>query len=159
MVKKFNLFDIFVVVLVIVCAFVVYNIIIEKENPIVVTAVQQDVNFVLEIKSADEELVNSISVGDVLYSTSNDNLVGTITALDYMSSDEITVNSLSGEYSKGIYKGKQNVMISVKAVADSVNDKHIILAEDKLKVGSMIYVYGNNYAISGYVVKMDRVVD
>lgn len=157
--KKFNLFDVFVILLVLLCAFVAYKVVIKEDAPITVNAVQQDINFVFEIKSADEELVNSISVGDVLYSTSNDNLVGTITALDYMSSDEITVNSLSGEYSKGIYKGKQNVMVSVKAVADSVDDKHIILAEDKLKVGSMIYVYGNNYAISGYVVKMDRLVD
>lgn len=157
--KKFNLFDIVVVLLIIVCAFVAYKVVIKDDTPITVNAVQQDVDFVFEIKSAEQELVNSIAMGDVLYSTSNDELVGTITGLEFSATDEITVNSLTGEYSKDVYEGKQNILISVKGVADSIDDKHIIIAENKLKIGSMIYLYGNNYAISGYVVKINRVVD
>lgn len=157
--KKFNLFDIVVVLLIIVCAFVAYKVVIKDDTPITVNAVQQDVDFVFEIKSAEQELVNSIAMGDALYSTSNDELVGTITGLEFSATDEITVNSLTGEYSKDVYEGKQNILISVKGVADSIDDKHIIIAENKLKIGSMIYLYGNNYAISGYVVKINRVVD
>lgn len=157
--KKFNLFDIVVVLLIIVCAFVAYKVVIKDDTPITVNAVQRDVDFVFEIKSAEQELVNSIAMGDALYSTSNDELVGTITGLEFSATDEITVNSLTGEYSKDVYEGKQNILISVKGVADSIDDKHIIIAENKLKIGSMIYLYGNNYAISGYVVKINRVVD
>lgn len=157
--KKFNLFDIVVVLLIIVCAFVAYKVVIKDDTPITVNAVQRDVDFVFEIKSAEQELVNSITMGDALYSTSNDELVGTITGLEFSATDEITVNSLTGEYSKDVYEGKQNILISVKGVADSIDDKHIIIAENKLKIGSMIYLYGNNYAISGYVVKINRVVD
>lgn len=157
--KKFNLFDIVVVLLIIVCAFVAYKVVIKDDTPITVNAVQRDVDFVFEIKSAEQELVNSIAIGDALYSTSNDELVGTITGLEFSATDEITVNSLTGEYSKDVYEGKQNILISVKGVADSIDDKHIIIAENKLKIGSMIYLYGNNYAISGYVVKINRVVD
>ena len=157
--KKFNLFDIVVVFLIIVCAFVAYKVVIKDDTSITVNAVQRDVDFVFEIKSAEQELVNSIAMGDALYSTSNDELVGTITGLEFSATDEITVNSLTGEYSKDVYEGKQNILISVKGVADSIDDKHIIIAENKLKIGSMIYLYGNNYAISGYVVKINRVVD
>ena len=47
--KKFNLFDVFVILLVIVCAFVAYKVVIKEDAPITVNAVQQDINFVFEI--------------------------------------------------------------------------------------------------------------
>lgn len=154
--KKFGIFDIVIILLVICAIFFAYKIVLGDK---IVDKVREQVTFTVEIKGADEDLVLAMQPGDVVYNSVNDILLGTVVNVETKEATEITTNLNKGEFKIDNYENQKHVYLTIYGNADSVDNKHIKLAEKELKVGTDISVESDKYVSSGYIVEIDRLED
>lgn len=154
--KKFGIFDIVIILLVICAIFFAYKIVLGDK---IVDKVREQVTFTVEIKGAEEELVLAMQPGDIVYNSTNDILLGEVVNVETKEATEITTNLNKGEFKVDNYKNQKHAYLTIHGYADSVDNKHIKLAEKKLKVGTDISVESDKYVSSGYIVEIDRLED
>ena len=153
--SKFGIFDIIIIVLVICMGLIGFKVISGKS---VSNTPKQEVAFTIELRGAEKELVDAIEKGDVIYNNSNNAVYGSIQGITIEPATELVTDLNLGEYKIHTYDELYDVYIDLKGIADSVSDKHITVAEEQLKIGSLAYISSNKFASSGYVVKIEREV-
>ena len=153
--SKFGILDIFIILMVICLLFVGIKV-LSGQNPAPTVQENEEIAFTIEIKTADENLKNSIKKNDIIYNSKNDITYGTITDITVVQATEITANVNSAEYITTTYDDKYDIYLSIKGNPESITDKHITIAEEKLKIGSLTHIESNNYVASGYVVEIER---
>ena len=154
--KKFGIFDIIIVLLLICAMFFAYKIVLGDK---IVDKEREQVTFTVEVKCAEEDLVLAMKQGDIVYNSINDIMLGKVVNVETKDATEITTNSNKGVFKVDNYENQKHVYLTIHGYADSVNDKHIILAEKELKVGTDISVESAKYVSSGYIVEIDRLED
>lgn len=150
---KFGILDILIIIIVCCLFFVGIKVLSGQSTT---PQEKEEISYTIEIKTADEKLKDSINKNDIIYNSKNDILYGKITDIKVIPSTELTVNTSSAEYQLKTYDDKYDIYISIKGNADSITDKHITIAEEKLKIGSLTHISSNDYVASGYVVGIER---
>ena len=150
---KFGILDILIIA--IVCILLVIGVkVLSGQSPVVEE--KHEIAFTLEIKTADKNLVELIKENDVIYNSKNKSTYGKIKNVKVVPATEITADINSGEYQMNTYDDKFDIYIDIVGNADSITDKHITIAEEKLKIGSLTHVSSKDYVASGYIVEIER---
>lgn len=152
--KKFGILDLIIIIIVIIMGFVGFKVISGKSA---VPTEKQEISYTLEIRGAEKSLVDSIQKDNVLYNSTNNSVYGTITNVSVQPAAEITTDINSGNLKLFTYEDKYDIYIDIKGYADNIDDKNITIAEEKLKIGSLAYVFSSKYTGTGYIVKIDRI--
>lgn len=151
--NKFGILDVLIILMLVVLTIVGTKMVLGNKT---VTTTNQEISFTIEIKSVEEELLDKIKENDFIYNSSNDILYGEVTNIEIKPSTEIVANLTKGEYTTHTYSELKDVYLTIKGTADSISDKHITIAENEIKIGSLAHISGTDYVSSGYIVKMDR---
>lgn len=152
---KFGILDILIIA--IVCVLLVIGVkVLSGQTPVTVAEEKPEIEFTLEIKTADKILVEQIKENDIIYNGKNKATFGKITNIKVVPATEITADINSGKYKMNTYDDKFDIYIDIIGNADSITDKHITIAEEKLKIGSLIHISSKDYVASGYIVEIER---
>ena len=151
--KKIGILDVIIVMIVIIMGFIGFKVLSGQSAA---PTEKQEISYTLEIRGAEKSLVEAIQENDVLYNSTNNSAYGVITNVAVEPATEITTDINAGELKLFTYNDKYDIYIDITGQADSIDDKNITIAEEKLKVGSMAYITSAKYTGSGYIVKIDR---
>jgi hypothetical protein len=152
--NKFGILDVLIILVVIVLA--VIGIKVLSGQNLVATTPTEKVTFTVEIKGAEEDLVSAIKEGDIIYNSSKNKVFGTISNVSSQSSTEITNNIYTGEFLTHTYDDKYDIHIEIIGTAEEIDEKNITVAEEKLKIGSLVYISSDKFASSGYVIELKK---
>ena len=150
---KFGLFDIVIIILVICMGLVGFKVLSGKS---VSTVPKEEIAFTIELRDAEKNLVNSIQEGDIIYNNSNNSVYGIVQGITIKPATELITDLNSGKYKIHTYEDLYDVYIDLKGTVDDKTEKHITVAEEKLKIGTLAYISSDKFVSSGYVVKIDR---
>ena len=147
--KKFNLFDILIILAVIAACFLGYKFLSDKSAT---SGNVPEVSYVVEIKRQDESYQNLVKKGDVIKDAIKGGHLGTVTDFSWEPCTEIIEARETGEYVKSEIPGKFNYYITITGTPTTYSDSKILFASQKVRVGEQLYLRSKNYSGYGFVV-------
>ena len=151
--RKFNIFDVLIIVVLIAVAAVGYKM-LSKTSEETVESVS-DVTFTVEITNCENDLKNQIQPGDDIYDSKKGGYYGKVVDVYSKPSTSTVANTEDGNYELIEYQNRENVYITIKGTPTSMTDANIQFASQKVKVGTMAYLKSKNYVGYGYVIDLD----
>ncbi len=151
--RKFNIFDVIIIALVIVVAAVGYKMLASTGENAVVSV--SEVSFTVEIANCENNLASKISVGDNVYDSVKGGYYGTVQKVETKPSTSVVSNTASGSYEMVEYPNRNNVYVTIKGTPTSMTEGNIQFASQKVKVGTVAYLKSANYVGYGYVIDID----
>lgn len=153
--KKFNVFDV-IIILVIIAAFFVGSRILGLGTRLGVGADAAKVTFAVEVRDARKELFTQMQIGDTVNIS--------LDSVDYATVTEISTpepslvqgfDSIEGKY-KFTAPDDSKYTAFVALEADGYQDESsVYVGSSVVKVGQLVYVKGKGYSGRGYVIKLD----
>lgn len=148
---KFNFVDVIIILLVAVAFVVGYNMI---NNNVTAPDDAPEVYFTVEVRAVPETYKDMFAKGDIVNDAIKGDVFGEIVDIKTAPTTDIGVDGEKGEFVISEYEGVENVYITIKGTPTSV-DTDIIIAQQEIKVGNMVYFKKPGCVGSGYVVEMD----
>lgn len=148
---KFNYVDI-IIILLVAAAFVVGYKFINKT--FTHTAETPDVSFTVEVKSVPEDYEEMFAEGDEVRDAVKGDVLGKITDISSKPATDVSPDSVSGQYRVSEYPDREDVYITIEGTPSSYG-ANIIIAQQEIKVGNMIYFKKPGAVGRGYIVAMD----
>lgn len=155
--RKFNFFDVIIILLILAAAFIGYKM-LNKTTEQAVSKVSE-ITFTVEINNCENDLAEKIKEGDMIYDSIKGGYYGEVIKVEHKPATNIVADSQNGEFKKVEYNdagGKRdNVYITIKGTPTSMNDEHIMFASQKVKIGEFAYLKASGYVAFGYVIDID----
>ena len=149
---KFNLFDVFIILAVVVVCYLGFKFLSDKSAT---TSNVPDVSYVVEIKRQDESYQNQVKIGDEIKDAIKGGYYGKVTDFRYEPCTDTFEVSSNGEFLKKELPGKYNYYITITGTPTTYTDSKILFASQEVRVGEKIYIKNKNYVGEGYVVDID----
>ena len=155
--KKFNLFDIIIIAVVIFALFVGCMVFVKTANNS--TQSNEEITFTVEIKGNSNNLKDVVKVGDKVYDSVKGGYYGVVEKVETKPSTVIVADTESGEYKLAQYDHpdgiRDDVYITLRGTPTSMTEEHIQFASQKIKIGNFAYLKSENFVAYGYVVGID----
>lgn len=149
--KKFNLFDVLIILVVIAACILGYKFLSDKSAT---GGNVPEVSYVVEIKRQDESYQSLVKKGDEIKDAIKGGHLGTVTDFSRKPCSEIIEARDSGDYVKSEIPGKYDYYITITGTPTTYSDSKILFASQKVRVGEQIYIRSKNYSGYGFVVDM-----
>ena len=155
-VKKINLLDAVVILIVIVACLFGYKY-ISKQQTEVITGNSNSVEYVIRTMESIPESYNMIEEGTVIYDSLKNYQIGTVIKKEVVPTQKYDINLSDGTYEQTELPMEETVdiILTIKANA-SITDQNISIGDYIIKVGKEVYVKGKGYAGKGYIVSINR---
>lgn len=147
---KFNFVD--VIIILAVVAMFVFGINFVKKG---VTTSQQypKISFTVEIKCMPEDYDEKFKIGDKICDSVKGDTFGVVTNITSKPATDLVEKSDEGVYSIAEYKNREDVYITIEGTPTQYG-ADVIIAQQKIKVGEMLYIKNIGTVGRGYVVEM-----
>ena len=152
-IKKINVLDIFIVLVVIVACIVGYSF-IKKEDATTISNTQKVV-YKIRTNESLENIYDMIEENTTIYDSLKNYNIGTIVAKEYEQSIKYGVNQAEKKMIPSILEDKIDVILTIEANA-TITDRTISIGDYQLKVGNEAYIRGKGYAAAGYIISIER---
>ena len=148
---KFNYVDVIIIILVAAVFVFGYKFINKSSGN---TSDVPDVAFTVEVKNMDFDYKNHFAEGDEIFDAVKGGPLGVVTDVEATAATELITDTASGQYHIGKYSDKETVLITIKGTPTSFG-KDIMIGQQKIKIGEMVYIKKAGCVGRGYVVKME----
>lgn len=148
---KFNYVDV-IIILMVVLVFVAGFKFVKKG--VTSSDVLPAVSFTVEIKSVPEEYKTNFEIGDKIRDAVKGDTLGVVTKVESKPSSNLEISSDDGTYKISEYAGREDVYITIKGTPTSYG-ANVIIAQQEIKVGKMIYIKKPGCVGRGYIVEME----
>ncbi len=147
---KFNFVDVIIILLVV--AVFVFGISFVKKG---VTTGEQypKVSFTVEVKCMPEDYDTKFKIGDKIRDAVKGDTLGVVTAITSKPATDLVENSANGEYRIAEYENREDVYITIEGTPTSYG-ADVVIGQQKIKVGEMVYIKNIGTVGRGYVVEM-----
>ena len=152
--KKFNIFDIIILIVVACLCLVGYSVFEGKRDNENINA-GQTVEFTVELKKCEKSVIDAISEGDTIYASLKGCYYGTVSGVEYKPATELVMDAQNGKFVNSSYEGLYDAYISISGEAQSVSDQHIMMGNQKIKVGLQSFLKSSKYVGTGYIVDVE----
>lgn len=151
--KKINLLDIFIILIVFLAFLIGYKFINTTEN--VVTSSTEKVIYQIKTSETIEEVYDVIEVGTPIYDGQKNYCIGTVIDKQYEKSIGYASNMKDGKYVATELEDYVDIILTIEANAE-FSEQNISVGEFEVKVGTETYLKGKGYAMVGYVISIER---
>lgn len=155
--KKFNLFDIIIIVAVVFALASAY-VMFDKTSGTSAGSNTQ-ITFTVEVKNNGNNLKDSVKIGDKVYDSIKGGYYGEVVDVQSNPASVIVADTQNGEYKLKEYNHpddmREDVYITIKGTPTSMTEENIQFANQKVKIGSYAYLESANFVAYGYVVGID----
>lgn len=151
--KKINLLDVFIILVVLIVCLVGYKFI--KGNDNLVNTSTDKIIYQVRTSETLDEVYDMIEISTPIYESRKNYCIGTV--IDKQSEKTVRqgINIETGEYVTTEIDGRSDIILTIEADAEK-GIQDIMIQDFELKVGSEAYVKGKGYAAIGYVVSIER---
>jgi len=154
--KKFNILDLFIVLIIVVVGIVGVRILLKASGASNTQKTEKvsKVIFTVEESSATKEIVNAIKVGDEVSIGVNQIDSCIVTDVNYEPADENVFDGTTGAYKKVKIPEQYRLKVTCEAKA-TVTDMEIKVGETAIRVGTWFGLRGKGYAVTGYIIESE----
>lgn len=152
-IKKINVLDIFIILIVVIACILGYSFI--KKDEVVINDNIQKVVYKIRTNESLPQMYEMIEENTTLYDSLKNYNIGTIISKEYEKTTRYGVNQEERKVVPTIVDDKIDVILTVEANA-TVTDKKITVGDYELKVGNEAYIRGKGYAAAGYIISIER---
>ena len=100
-------------------------------------------------------MIDAISEGDTIYDSLKGGYYGTVSGVEYKPATELVMDAQNGKFVNSSYEGLYDAYISISGEAQSVSDQHIMMGNQKIKVGLQSFLKSSKYVGTGYIVDVE----
>ena len=151
--KKINLLDIFIILIVLMACTVGYKFIKGTDN--VITSSTNKIIYQVRTSETLDEVYDMVEVGTPIYESRKNYYIGTIIDKQSEKSVRYAMNTETGEYVASEIDGCTDIILTIEADAQK-GLQNIMIQDFELKVGSEAFIKGKGYAALGYVISIER---
>jgi len=148
---RFNYVDVIIILLVVVVFVAGFMFV---KSGVRSTTVLPEVSFTVEQKQVPENYKDMFSVGDKIYDAIKGDTLGYVTSVEASPATNLVTSANDGTHKIAEYEGKEDVYITIKGTPSSM-EPGVIIAQQKIRVGEMIYIKKPGCVGRGYIVKME----
>lgn len=148
---KFNFVDAIIIILVL--AVFVLGVSFVKKG-VSSTVKLPEVSFTMEVKEAPEGYKDNFAVGDKIRDAVKGDKFGVVTEIKAVPASNVSENSENGTYVVSEYEGREDVYITIKGTPAAI-EPDVMMAQQKVKIGKMVYIKNNKAVGRGFVVAME----
>ena len=152
--KKINLLDVFIILIVLVACAVGYKF-IKKTDNVITDDPTTKVVYQVRTNETIENVYDMIEVGTPVYESRKNYCIGKIIDKTSEPSVRYAANMDNAEYVATEMNGYKDIILTIEANADK-GSQNIMIQDYKLKVGGEAYIKGKGYAVLGYVISIER---
>lgn len=152
---KLNIIDLVIIILLFVIAVFGY-ILLKGGNTSLVNSNQKEYVFTIQIQKANKNILSKIDIGDKIYDNENNKYIGEVIEKEEKEYKEVTNNYEKNTYEYATNDKYINIDIKLKSNLQDKGSSLTTSDDYKIKVGKNIYVRGNDYAGSGYIIDIER---
>ena len=157
---KRNIFGLFSILdLIIISAFVlvllVCYIVMTSNNNKIINPRNTKITYTIVVPEIEQSVVDSVSIGDVLYDVRNNTEIGSIVNINVENSYIYVYNYEEKLYHKNIIKDKFNLHIQIESVVDE-SESTLLINDLDIKSGSSIEFKSKEYSIAGKILNISR---
>lgn len=152
--KKINLLDVFIILVVLVACAVGYKF-IKKTDNVITDDPTTKVVYQVRTNETIENVYDMIEVGTPVYESRKNYCIGKIIDKTSEPSIRYAANMDNAEYVATEMDGYKDIILTIEASADK-GSQNIMIQDYKLKVGGEAYIKGKGYAVLGYVISIER---
>ena len=152
---KLNILDLIIIILILVVGILGY-VFLKSGNTSLVNNNQKEYIFTIQIQKANKNILSKIELGDKIYDNENNKYLGEV-----ISKEEKEYREETSNYENNIYEYATNdkyINVNIKLKNNLQDNGNSLTTNDdyKIKVGKNVYVRGNDYAGSGYIISIER---
>ncbi|MBQ9313865.1 MAG: DUF4330 family protein [Clostridia bacterium] len=155
-IKKINVLDAVIILVVIVACVFGYSYINKKET---VIAPRNTTKIVYQVRTNESfpETYDMIAEGTVLYDSIKNYPIGIVSKKEILSSERSELNLTNGTYELTELPREDYIDILLTVEADAYyTDQNIFVGDYIVKVGKEAFIKGKGYAGTGYIVSIER---
>lgn len=152
---KFNIIDLLIIVCIIAIGIFVY-IFFNGKTYNLTTLNQTESNFTIQLQRVGKGIYNKINIGDKIYDNETNTYIGEVVAKEQKEYREIVSNYEESKYEYALNERYININIQLKNSLQDKGDSLVTSDDYKIKVGKEVYLRGNDYAGSGYIILIGR---
>lgn len=153
---RFNVIDALVILLIIALALGAAYFIISSQDTRQISHYNKQVIYTVRISGVSEEYLGRFSEQDEVFDSKTFSSIGTITEITsehtVSNSDKAVMND-DGSYTvkQGEYEDRYDIYLTISATAD-IDDRDVIYVGDqRIAVGTCVYLRCNNFAATTYI--------
>lgn len=152
--KKINLLDVFIILVVLVACVIGYKFINKNDNVAVDDPITKII-YQVRTNETIENVYDMIEVGTLVYESRKNYCIGKIIEKTSEPSIRYAANIENAEYVPTEIEGHKDIILTIEANADK-GTQNIMIQDYELKVGGEAYIKGKGYAVLGYVISIER---
>lgn len=155
-VKKINLLDAVIILVVIIACLFGYKFISNKQTE-TFSGNSNKVEYVIRTMESMPEAFKMIEEGTTIYDSLKNYQIGTVTKKELVPTEKYEINLSDGTYEKTELPMEETVdmVLTIEANA-KITDQNILIGDYIIKVGKEVFVKGRGYAGKGYIVSITR---
>lgn len=151
--KKFNVLDIFIIIIILLACIFGYSY-INKDNGIIANNTQK-VTYQIKTSESIPQVYDAIENQTIIYDSLKNINIGTIIEKENTPTVKYGTNKKENKIVETEIDGKVDITLTIEADA-VVTEKSITINGYEIKVGNEAYIKGKGYAGKGYIVSIER---
>lgn len=148
---RFNFVDVIIILLIVAMFFVGYKII---NRNFTTTTDAPEVYFTVEVKAMPETYKDMFEEGDVVRDAIKGDTLGEVVSVESKTATDLYMDGENGAFVVSEYDGVEDVYVTIKGTPTSVG-ANVVIAQQEIKVGNMMYFKKPGCVGKGYIVKME----
>ena len=152
--RKFNLFDGFIILVIIAAIVVLFAV--NRNQETTETEVGDTLRYLLEFGSITPETAELFHEGDTLYISATKEKIGTVTSVEILASAKQAIDYDTGRFVQSLEENKVAVHVWVEASVTETDTALLIENTTSMKAGLAYGVWGPGYSGAGYVLTIER---
>ncbi len=134
----FNLIDFLIVLTAIALVFALINYFLHNNN-IFSSKNNSNINFVLKLDNVSKDFHGNIKIGDTVYDSKTEQIMGVITRLEYNDCIEYSYNKNTHSFVKNTLPQNETIYITINSDANFENGRYYI-GNDYICAGKTVYI-------------------
>lgn len=148
---RFNFVDVIIILLIVAVFFVGYKIINKNFSA---AGNAPEVYFTVEVKAMPETYKDMFAEGDVVRDAIKGDTLGEVVNVESKPATDLYMDGENGKFVVSEYEGVEDVYVTIKGTPTS-SGANIVIAQQEIKVGNMMYFKKPGCVGKGYIVKME----
>lgn len=151
--KKINVLDIFIILMVFLIILVGYNFVKSTDNTVIDST--EKVIYQVKTNQSIKQLYDYIEVGANVYDGQKNFYIGKIIDKGYKNTLMYGTNDKNGQYVETTLEDYIDITLTIESNAE-YSESNISVGDLDVKIGKNVYLKGKGFATQGYIVSIER---
>ena len=150
--SKFSIFDIIIILIIAIAAFFCY-IFMGGKN--IAETNNKNIKYIVKISQLENETINNIKTGDILYDVRNNNRVGSIVNFKVEKSYSYVYNNEDKTYNKNDLNDKYDIYVEIESDVHET-ESNLLIGDLDIKANTEISLKSKTYSLYGKILNISR---